>query len=310
MLDKHMEEPLLFKRKRLDFWRMLAEMPNAKDATLSTQERILVAGKTGTGKTAQIWTLPGRKFAYIFDPNSMSTLRGCNVDYEEFYPDFLEMDATLKGFNKGSKSDVPRAGKKLEPKVYMKWIDDINAKVEKGFFNDYDWLILDSLTFLSKSVMDRQLFINNRYGDIEELGDYRVVGSKMADVFGSISSLPISLYCTSHFTTFQDEKTKKIETQLMLPGKARNILPLMFTNVWLAQTAEGEKGTVKYEIRTRPDPRGLQDVRSSIQGLQTIEDVTIRGFGDLIEGQSGIGALITRAKRSVPPVSKVTQLRP
>jgi hypothetical protein len=285
-------------------------MPNAKDAGLSTVERILVAGKTGTGKTMQIWTLPGRKFAYIFDPNSMSTLRGCDIDYEEFYPDFLQMDATLKGFNKGSKSDILPAGKnKREPAIYMKWVEDINSKVEKGFFKDYDWLILDSLTFLSKAVMDRQLFINNRYGDIEELGDYRVVGSKMADVFGSISSLPISLYCTSHFTTFQDEKTKKIETQLMLPGKARNILPLMFTNVWLAQTSEGEKGGVRYEVRTRPDPRGLQDVRSSIPGLQTIEDVTIKGFGDQMEG--GIGGLLRRSKQKPPiqPVSKVASLR-
>jgi len=283
-------------------------MPNAKDAGLSTVERILIAGKTGTGKTAQIWTLPGRKFAYIFDPNSMSTLRGCNVDYEEFYPDFLQMDATLKGFNKGSKSDtLPAAKNKREPAIYMKWIEDINSKVERGFFKDYDWLILDSLTFLSKAVMDRQLFINNRYGDIEELGDYRVVGSKMADVFGSISALPLNLYCTSHFTTFQDEKTKKIETQLMLPGKARNIIPLMFTNVWLAQTSEGEKGSIRYEIRTRPDPRGLQDIRSSIQGLNTIEDVTIRSFGDLASG--GIGALLQRAKQ--PPKLKLeaSQLR-
>jgi len=296
-----MEEPLLFKKKRTDFWRMMAAMPNAKDAGLSTVERILIAGKTGTGKTAQIWTLPGRKFAYIFDPNSMSTLRGCNVDYEEFYPDFLQMDATLKGFNKGSKSDTLPVKNKREPAIYMKWIEDINSKVERGFFKDYDWLILDSLTFLSKAVMDRQLFINNRYGDIEELGDYRVVGSKMADVFGSISALPLNLYCTSHFTTFQDEKTKKIETQLMLPGKARNIIPLMFTNVWLAQTSEGEKGTVRYEIRTRPDPRGLQDIRSSIQGLNTIEDVTIRSFGDLASG--GIGALLQRAKQ--PPKLKI-----
>jgi hypothetical protein len=306
-----MEEPLLFKRKRIDFWRLMRDMPNAKDAGLSTVERILLAGKTGTGKTKQVWTLPGRKFAYIFDPNSMSTLRGCDVDYQEFYPDFLEMDATLKGFNKDPKTNKQFLGdrpkKKLEPHVYMKWVDDINEKVEKGFFKDYNWLILDSLTFLSKSVMDRQLFINNRYGDIEELGDYRVVGSKMADVFGSISALPISLYCTSHFTTFQDEKTKKIETQLMLPGKARNILPLMFTNVWLAQTSEDPKGGVRYEIRTRPDPRGLQDVRSSIPNLATVEDVTIKGLGD--PTSEGIGGLLRRARTPVQPVSKVAQLR-
>ena len=282
-------------------------MPNAKDATAPAIERILVAGKTGAGKTAQIWTLPGRKFAYILDPNSMATLRGCNVDYEEMYPDFLDMDATLKGFNKGAKSDKP--SKPKEPHVYMRWVEDMNEKVSKGFFKDYDWLCIDSLTFLSKAVMDRQLYINNRYGDIEDLGDYRIVGSKLADVFMSITNLPINLYCTAHYTTFQDEKTKKIETQLMLPGKARNILPLMFTNIWLASASENEKKEMKYEVRTKPDPRGLQDLRSSIQGLQTVEDVTIKGFGDLASG--GIGALLRRSKQKAPiePGSKVMQLR-
>jgi len=279
-------------------------MPNAKDADLKPFHRILVAGRTGTGKSAQIWTLPGKRFAYIFDPNSLSTLKGCDVDYEEFYPDFLEMDATLKGFNKGSKSDVmPGRTKKLEPHVYMNWIEDLNAKVEKGFFKDYQWLCLDSLTFLTKATMDRQLYINNRYGDIEELGDYRVVGSKLTDLFNSLSGLQINLYATCHLSTFQDEHTKKVETQIMLPGKARSYLPLLFTNVWLAQTGEGEKGQVKYEVRTRPDPRGLQDVRSSIQGLRTIEDVTITGFGDLAKG--GIGALLDPRTRP-SSVSKVS----
>jgi hypothetical protein len=91
-----------------------------------------------------------------------------------------------------------------------------------------------------------------------------------------------------------------VETQIMLPGKARNYLPLLFTNVWLAQTSEGEKGQVKYEVRTRPDPRGLQDVRSSIQGLALTEDVTIKGFGGHITG--GIGALLHRARTD--PASK------
>lgn len=270
-------------------------------------------GKTGSGKTAQIWTLPGRKFAYIFDPNSLSTLKGCDLDYEVFQPDFTEMDATLKGFNKNPATGKQYAGDKpkkpKEPLVYMNWVDDINEKTEKGFFKDYQWLIFDSLTFLNKAVMDRQLYINHRYGDVEDIADYRVVGSKLTDVFNSIVGLPLSIYATGHYNTFQDEKTKKIETQIMLAGKARNYLPLMFTNVWLAGVEEGEKGQVKYTIRTKPDPRGLQDVRSSIQGLNTIEDVTIKGFGDLAQG--GIGALLKRATQKPPiqPSSTVMQLR-
>lgn len=278
-------------------------MPNAKDAELNPTKRILVVGKTGSGKTSQIWSLPGRKFLYVFDPNAMSTLKGCDVDYEEFYPDFLEMDATLKGFNKGSKSDhVPLAGssrKKPEPHVYMNWVADINKKVDDGFFKNYDWLCIDSATFLSKACMDRQLFINNRYGDIEDLADYRVVGSKLADIFNSLAGYPINMYLTGHLSTFQDDKTKKVETQIYLPGKARSVLPLLFTDVWLAHVDEGEKG-VAYKVRTRPEPRGFQELRCSIQGLETVEDVTLKGFSNPASG--GIGALLNKVPKSAKVV--------
>lgn len=229
----------------------------------------------------------------------MKTLQGLDFDYEEFYPEFLEMDATLKGFNKGAKDD--KLSSKREPTLYQRWVEDINQRVEKGFFADYEWLCFDSMTFLSKSVMDRQSFINGRYGGIEELGDYRVVGSKISDVFSSIASLPLNIFATGHISTFEDEKTKKLNVQLNLPGKARNVLPLLFTNIWRAFTAEGDKGQLKYMVRTQPEPRGLQDIRTSVRGLAAEEDVTINKFD---EGSSryGIGRLLARNK--VPVESK------
>lgn len=267
-------------------------MPNAKDAGPLPNERILLVGKTGGGKTAQIWTLPGRKFAYIFDPNSMRTLQGCDVDYELFLPEILEMDATLKGFNKGAKDDKPAT--KREPLLYMRWIDDINERAEKGFFKDYDWLVMDSLTFLSKAIMDRQTYINGRYGGIEDLGDYRVVGSKLADLFGSITSLPQNLFCTGHLNVYQDDKTNKIETLIRLPGKARDVLPLMFTNIWLTVHKDTKEG-MKYLVRTRPEDRGLQDIRCSIRGLEAEEDVTIPNLDNAAAGRFGIGRLLSKA---------------
>lgn len=263
-------------------------MPNAKSAEISAFHRFLLVGRTGTGKSAQIWTLPGKKFAYIFDPNSMITLKGCDLEYEEFYPEFTEMDATLKGFNKNAKSDKPASAK--EPLLYMNWVEDINKKVDDAFFEDYDWLCIDSLTFLVKAMMDRQMFINNRYGDIEDLGDYRVVGSKMADIFGSISGLQMNLFCTGHIDSFQDEKTKKIETQLKLPGKARGILPLQFTDILQTYYEDG-----KYFVRTKPEPRGLQDIRTSIPGLKEEEDVTIPRFDETAVNY-GIGALLRKSR--------------
>jgi hypothetical protein len=274
-------------------------MGNLKDKMVSGRKRILAVGATGAGKSAQAWTLPGRKFGYVFDPNTLSTWKGLadqlgieppDIDAEEFYPDILNLDSTLKGFRTGSKSDKPedigRTKKQAEPTVYLDFVEDINRRVDEGFFEPYDWLLFDGLTFLSKAVMARNMYINDHYGHIEDLADYRVVGSKISDVFTSLSTLDINIYMTAHWSSFQDEKTKKIEVQINAPGSSRRMLPLVFTDIWLCGRDEKD-----YVVRTVPDPRGLQDLRCSIVGLKDIEDVTIDDFSKAEE--FGIGAILT-----------------
>lgn len=268
-------------------------MPNAKDISSDIGQNILIIGNTGSGKTSQIWTLPGKRFVYVFDPNALASLRGCDCDYEVFLPDTLELDATLKGFNKGARSDTI-AGSRREPTTYVRWVEDLNERVENGFFEDYAWLCFDSLTFLQKAVMDRQLYINNRYGKVEELADYRVVGSKLSDVFRSITALEINCYYTGHLREFQDEKTKKITTELMLPGQAKALIPIAMTNIWLAKSASEGK-TLKYVIQTHAERRGLQCIRSSVRGLEHEHDVTIKDFNRA--GDYGIGAILKKAAK-------------
>ena len=262
-------------------------MPNAKDAKTNDKQNILMLGLTGSGKTTQIWTLPGKKFAYLFDPNALASLQGCDLDYEQYLPEATEMDATIKGFNKGSRSDTPAS--RREPTAYIRWVEDINNKVEEGTFDDYDWLCIDSLTFLQKTAFDRNAFINNRYGKIEELGDYRVVGSKISDIIRNICSLPINVYITGHLRDFQDEVTKKITTEANLAGSAKNMVPLVMSNIWLAESYGDEKNA-KYRIQTRPGSRGFQAIRSSVKGLEFYEDVTINDFTHAED--YGIGKLL------------------
>jgi hypothetical protein len=102
--------------------------------------------------------------------------------------------------------------------------------------------------------------------------------------------MKINILMTGHIATYQDEKTQRIDTQLNLPGRARGSIPLQFTDIWLAQAGEGEKGAIKYTVRTVPDPRGLQDIRCSIPGLQAIEDVTIKDYKN--PTQCGVGKLL------------------
>lgn len=265
-------------------------MPNAKNATVSAKKRILFVGPPGSGKSAQMWSLPGKKFLYLFDPNTKPTIGkhqdrdGLDIEYEEFLPDIADLDASLKGFNKGAKDD--KVAGKREPKVYTNWVEDLNTKGAAGFFDDIDWLCVDGLTFLAKACMQRQLYINGRYGDIEELGDYRVVGSKLTSVFDSICSLDINIYMTGHIDTYQDEKTHAIQTLIRAPGSSRSMLPLIFTDIWNASYEDG-----KYLARTKPDKRGLKDIRCSIPGVPELVDVTIPDFPST---RGGIGAALEK----------------
>jgi hypothetical protein len=199
----------------------------------------------------------------------------------------LELDATIKGFNKDARSDKPASAR--EPTAYLRFVDDINKRVAENFFDDYDWLIFDSLTYIARAIMDRNLFLNKRYGDVEERSDNKVVGMKLADIFSSIVTLPINIYATGHIATYENEKTHRLDTELNLPGRARSIIPLGFTDIWLAYRADDGR----YMVRTKPDARGLQDIRATLPVSET-EDVTIPRFDATVAGKAGIGRLLAK----------------
>lgn len=271
-------------------------MPNARDANETpTHQKILVLGKGGSGKTTQVISLPGKKFLYIFDPGSLASISGIDIDYEQFLPDAGDLDPWLRGFNKDSKSDTPKkipGVKAPEPMTYFQWATDFNERVRNKFFDSYDWLGFDSLTLLSKAMMDRQLFLNNRYGDVEDRVDYRVTGSKIGSVFRSICSIPINVYATGHLQTFENEKTKILSTEINLPGSARTMLPLLFTNIFEARATSDDKS--RYVLITKPEARGFQEIRCSLLGLKPVEDAVIQDFRQ--PEKYGLGRMLSIAK--------------
>lgn len=263
---------------------------NARDAQITVLHKILALGDAGAGKSAQIATLPGKKLVYAFDPGTLTLLatRRIDADVEEFLPDIAGIDMTLKGFNKGSKSDAPKR-RVTEPRAYLDWEAKFNAAFDSGELEQYDWIVFDSLTLFVKALMNRMLFLNNRFGDIEELSDYRVVGSKLSSIFTAIASMKKNLYVTGHLTTFQDEVTKRVTTQIGIPGAARDMLPKLFSNIWLLSASTDEK--TGYTLRTRPEPRGFQAIRTVIPNLPDVVDINIKDWTR--PENFGIGALVT-----------------
>lgn len=265
---------------------------NSRTTEITPYHSILSLGEAGSGKTAQIATLLGKKFVYAFDPGTLRFLSTYKIDadVEEFLPDIATVDFSLKGFNKGSRDDKPARKKSPEPRCYVDWEDHFNEWSDNGSFDSYDWLIFDSLTLFSHAMGNRLSFLNGRFGGIPELSDYRVIGNKLAQSFTAITSMRKNLYVTGHVQTFQDEKTQRISTEIGVPGGAKAMLPKLFSNIWLLEA--GEKRT--YKMRTTPDTRGLKTIRSIIPGLAEIEDITIRDWR--APENYGIGAILRGVK--------------
>ena len=263
-------------------------MPNAKTAHETSAHRLLLLGDTGAGKTSQFLTLPGKKFAYLFDPNALLSLRGHDVDYEEFLPDQLNL--SVKSLAKGKGDNTTN----YQNDLYVKWEKDFQERVRDGFFNQYDAIALDSATTFLDLIMDRVLTINGRAGSWPQQDDYGPQMLTFLNVCRTLNSLGKPILMTGHMEVKKDELQQRIFRQPMMTGRLKLKIPLLFSDVFVCEVENDGRGQVKHKIMTAPD-RMTTSVRTSIRGLQSFEDVTI-DWSKPLEDQ-GIGGLIKREKQ-------------
>lgn len=252
-------------------------------------ERFLLIGGTGSGKTSQFLTIPGRKFAYLFDPAATSTLLDADLDYEMFLPEASELDMYPRSVRKSGKQFSDSRGGS-EPTLYIRWVEDINKRGSEGFFNDYDAVLVDSLTLLSAACMDRIQYLQAKVGRDDERTDYRIAGDTIHAAIRSITSLPCHVLCTVHEEFRKDEATHKSFNRMTLPGGSRLSVPRLFSNIWSC-SCESTADEVKYLIQTRPS-RDNPTIRTSrrFSDLEMYHDVTIRDWDNPEE--YGIGKLL------------------
>lgn len=262
------------------------KMPNASDAAINFLHRILVVGGTGAGKTQQIPTLPGKKFAYLFDANALLTLRGSDIDYEEFLPEDLSVDvSSLSSSNKGKSAKVS----KKQSEQYVKWEKDFETRRGDGYFDPFDWICLDSCTTFLDIIMDYVLTVNGRPGEWPNQDDYGPQMVTFVNVIRTLVGMGKSIYCTGHLLLEKDEKYGRIINMMMMTGRLRGKIPLLFSDVFAADHDVDRDGNSTYTIQTKPDAK-TPNLRTSIKGLEMYENVTI-DLSQPIEGQ-GIGGIL------------------
>lgn len=250
---------------------------NAKDPNVTTRYKVISIGEIGSGKTSQFRTLPGKKFAYLFDPNAATALAGSDVDYVEFIADKDDIDLAVKLLKKEGErmiGDKPR--KKIEAKTYVEWEDDFEERIDSGFFDEYDWIMFDSATTFGDIIMDRVLQIAGRLGKHPEQPDWTSQMTTMRNVFRQALSLDCSIYLTCHSEVVKDDVTGKLQYQIMMTGKNRIRIPLMFSDIFYLE-GDDDKGKVRYTARTvqdrqHPISRVSPELRKKMDNVQ---DITI-----------------------------------
>lgn len=259
-------------------------MPNSKDAKGKVARKYLMLGDTGGGKTTQLLTLPGKKFAYLFDPNAILSLQGFDVDYEEFMPDRLNLSAKSLAKGVGDKT-TPN----LKNDLYVEWEKDFHDRLDKGFFDPYDVIAFDSATTFLDLIMDRVLTINGRPGSWPQQDDYGPQMLTFTNVCRTLTSLGKTIYMTGHLEVKQDKLTQRIYRGPMMTGRLRTKIPLLFSDIFVCEAENDGQGNMAYKLMTMPD-RTTTTVRNSFKGLKVFENVTI-DFNKPVEGQ-GLGNLL------------------
>ncbi len=262
-------------------------MPNAKDTQgARPAHKVYLLGDTGSGKTTQFLTFPGKKFAYLFDPNAILSLRGQDVDYEEFMPDRLNISVRPL-----SNKVTPDKTTNHQSKTFVEFEKDFDNKLNTGFFDPYDSIMFDSGTTLLGLIMDRVLTLNGRAGSWPQQDDYGPQMNVFQNICRTLTSLGKTVLMTGHLDMKKDELTGRIFRNPMVTGQLRTKLPLLFSDIFICEVENDGQGNMKHKIQTVPD-RITTCVRTTVKGLQPFEDVTL-DWKKPLEGQ-GVGGILKR----------------
>lgn len=264
-----------------------------------THARILLAGDTGSGKTAQFETMPGPRYAHIFDPAAHSTLSLKPGEYDNFYPLPGDLDLMPHTAIKGGSRRSDTVASKDGPQLYLRWAKRLQQQIDSGFFERIGSFMLDSATLLGLALMARQRWLGDKSGREDERQDHRQAGDTMVEALWTIMTLPCHVLVTMH-TKYAEVKVGEQSTgertnKLTVPGGSQIMLPRLVSACWYTSVIEDKQKGPRYMAMTRPQPRWPHARSPRHWGaLPLWYDLTVEDWS--CPQAYGVGALIARGE--------------
>jgi hypothetical protein len=205
---------------------------NAKEITTKDLKlKVLVYGKSGTGKTTFACTFP-KPYVFDFD-NGMLSQRGKSVEYDTFTN-------------------------------YAAFVQKLDTLEKQG---GYETLVVDSVTTMQEYMMRDILQLNKRLEPtLHEWG--RLVDG-LQQLLGRMTKIAKHIVFVAHEQMIQDELTSEVWILPLIVGKKLpGQIPLWFDEVYRAQVGKKD-GKAVYQLLTTADTK--YTAKSRLACLETME---------------------------------------
>jgi hypothetical protein len=218
-------------------------MASGKDLLLDSKKRVLVYGRSGSGKTNLVGKVLEVEdmcplYVFDFDLRLNSILATIN---RQLIAERLSYDQYRDGARPGSAFTNAEA--------QLRKLEQMMGKPEAP-----RTVAVDSLTFGEKSIMGRVLMLDGKPSTFPpQLNHYKAVISQLEDFISKLCALPINVIVTAHEDIDKDEITGQMVRGIGVTGKKLpTVLPGYFNEVWYAEVQSQPQKAAEHKIRTTP----------------------------------------------------------
>lgn len=193
----------------------------------------LITGKSGSGKSFLMRTMPRPIHVDFFDPGGTVNLVDL-IDRGEIVPD-----------TRWDNEDEDH------PHVYSAWKDEMEMRLANNYFDMFATYVIDSSTTWADCIMNWVLKRAGIPGQAPRWAhDYVPQKVEIHKWVKKLMGLPCNFIMTGHLEAEKDEVSGRIHYSYMTTGKGSVTIPLLFDEVWVMDPQE-KSGDVEYRILTK-----------------------------------------------------------